>query len=346
MAGRNDWKRGRWRRDEHDREDERGGYGAGGPGGMRTDSGRTMLGDWYRQAYDRERSGDEPQSESQRGHREWEPERRAPEDWMRYSRTEGWDRRDSAWDQGRSEWPRESRDEWGRGHGGESWARGREEWRSRAANRRDFRPDREAEPQPGYGGNYGRQDFGSYDRVEGSQGGFGRESDWGARSGGYAGGASSFGYGGGMTGPARARRGSGEPYGPGMGAASEPGPFAGRGPKGYQRSDERIREEINDRLTDHPEIDATHIDVQVKDCEVTLAGSVADRRAKRLAEDLAEQVAGVRDVRVELRIQNREAAPPVGGGPHGTAEETRGAQLPRQGGTQAGDPQDSEFRKR
>ena len=37
----------------------------------------------------------------------------------------------------------------------------------------------------------------------------------------------------------------------------------GRGPRGYTRSDERIREDVNDRLTDDGWLDASDIDVQV-----------------------------------------------------------------------------------
>jgi osmotically-inducible protein OsmY len=76
----------------------------------------------------------------------------------------------------------------------------------------------------------------------------------------------------------------------------------GRGPRGYRRSDERIREDINDRLTDHPYLDATDIEVRVTDGEVTLTGSVDSRQAKRLAEDLAESVSGVNNVENRLRV--------------------------------------------
>jgi hypothetical protein len=154
------------------------------------------------------------------------------------------------------------------------------------------------ERQPGYG----REDFGSYDRVEGREGGFGRYSNFGGQSG-YGGGASSFGYGGGMTGYGSER---------GMGYSGEftrygdRGGFAGKGPKGYRRSDERIREEINERLTDHPDIDATEVDVQVQNAEVTLSGTVDHRYAKRLSEELAEEVSGVREVRNEIRVQRQE----------------------------------------
>lgn len=92
-----------------------------------------------------------------------------------------------------------------------------------------------------------------------------------------------------------------------------PGPFAGRGPRGYQRSDERIREEVSDRLTAHGFIDATDVEVQVVNGEVTLTGFVDSRAAKRAAEDVAEDVYGVRDVHNHLRIQPADATTRDGG---------------------------------
>jgi hypothetical protein len=86
------------------------------------------------------------------------------------------------------------------------------------------------------------------------------------------------------------------------------GPFAGRGPKGYQRSDSRIREDVCDRLTDAPEIDASDINVDIRDGEITLSGTVTDRNAKRRSEDLIETVTGVRDVHNNLRIRRPEQA--------------------------------------
>lgn len=80
-----------------------------------------------------------------------------------------------------------------------------------------------------------------------------------------------------------------------------PGPYVGRGPNGYTRGDERIREDICDRLTQHGRIDASQIDVSVSNGEVTLRGHVPDRESKRRAEDVAESVFGVHDVRNELR---------------------------------------------
>ena len=80
--------------------------------------------------------------------------------------------------------------------------------------------------------------------------------------------------------------------------------FAGRGPRNYKRSDERIREDVNERLTRDPELDASDIDVRVSNCQVVLMGVVEDRHAKRLAEDIAEDVWGVDDVRNELKVRH------------------------------------------
>ena len=77
--------------------------------------------------------------------------------------------------------------------------------------------------------------------------------------------------------------------------------FAGRGPRGYQRSDSRITEDVCDCLCDSPDIDARNIDVSVSNGEVTLNGSVSDRDQKRRAEDLIEHISGVRDVHNNLR---------------------------------------------
>lgn len=84
------------------------------------------------------------------------------------------------------------------------------------------------------------------------------------------------------------------------------GEHHGRGPKGYRRSDERIREDVNDRLTYHHHLDASDIEVQVKDGDVTLSGTVDSRRAKRRAEDCVERVSGVGHVQNNLRVQDRQ----------------------------------------
>lgn len=77
----------------------------------------------------------------------------------------------------------------------------------------------------------------------------------------------------------------------------------GKGPKGYRRSDARILEDVNDRLADDPAIDASDIEVIVKDAEVTLSGHVTDRWEKRRAEDCAERASGVTHVQNNLRVR-------------------------------------------
>ena len=77
----------------------------------------------------------------------------------------------------------------------------------------------------------------------------------------------------------------------------------GRGPSDYTRSDERVREDVNDKLTHDWRLDASRVRVTVKDGEVTLDGKVDSRTAKRRAEDLADDVSGVRHVQNNLRVE-------------------------------------------
>lgn len=82
------------------------------------------------------------------------------------------------------------------------------------------------------------------------------------------------------------------------------GSYRGHGPKNYKRSDERIKDDINDRLTDHAYLDASDIEVEVNEGEVILTGTVATRYAKRMAEDIADDVSGVSNV--ENRLHTRQ----------------------------------------
>jgi hypothetical protein len=85
-----------------------------------------------------------------------------------------------------------------------------------------------------------------------------------------------------------------------------PGPHSGRGPRGYQRNDQRIEEDICERLTQHGQIDAEDIQVKVKNGEVTLTGTVDSRQSKRMAEDALDSVSGIKDVHNQLRVQQSE----------------------------------------
>lgn len=95
--------------------------------------------------------------------------------------------------------------------------------------------------------------------------------------------------------------GSSYPYGYG----NNYGQYSGYGPSGYTRSDDRILDDINDRLTWDPRIDATDINIAVNDGIVTLNGSVDSRHDKRVAEDIVDDVSGVWDVNNQLRVRNR-----------------------------------------
>lgn len=74
----------------------------------------------------------------------------------------------------------------------------------------------------------------------------------------------------------------------------------GKGPA--QRTDEQIKSAIEEVLTDDLWLDASGIQVSVQQGIAQLSGTVTSRQAKRRAEDLADQVWGVRDVQNTLSI--------------------------------------------
>jgi hypothetical protein len=84
------------------------------------------------------------------------------------------------------------------------------------------------------------------------------------------------------------------------------GNFEGRGPKNYIRANERIRDDVSDRLTDDPYVDASEIEVQVQNGEVTLNGSVENRNQRHRVELIAEQVSGVHHVQNNLRVHAQQ----------------------------------------
>jgi osmotically-inducible protein OsmY len=83
------------------------------------------------------------------------------------------------------------------------------------------------------------------------------------------------------------------------------GQFAGRGPRNYKRSDDRIEEDINEQLTRHAMVDATDIEVRVQNGEVTLRGTVDNRQAKRIVGDITDAVSGVKEVMNKLKVRQR-----------------------------------------
>jgi hypothetical protein len=80
----------------------------------------------------------------------------------------------------------------------------------------------------------------------------------------------------------------------------------GKAPKGYTRSDERIREDICERLMISP-YDASDVEITVSRGEVTLTGMVHSRVDKWGIEDMADDVLGVQDVHNQIRVSRGEA---------------------------------------
>ncbi|HWK49173.1 MAG TPA: BON domain-containing protein [Steroidobacter sp.] len=80
----------------------------------------------------------------------------------------------------------------------------------------------------------------------------------------------------------------------------------GLGPRSYQRHDQRIHEDVCERLTNDAHIDASDIEVNVADGEVTLTGTLRSRNAKRRSAYVAEQVRGVKDVHNLIRVKDEQ----------------------------------------
>ncbi len=166
-----------------------------------------------------------------------------------------------------------------------------------------------------YGPRRGEQP--GYERLErGARGrgeGYGGSSGYGADRSGFAGSA----YGAGFEANAqRGERGYQEPgdrghydggyrsQGSGQGYREQGlGGHRGRGPQRYSRSDERILEDVNERLTEDDLIDASDIQVRCSDGRIVLEGEVDDRWMKHRAEDIADACSGVKDVDNRIRVR-------------------------------------------
>jgi hypothetical protein len=79
-----------------------------------------------------------------------------------------------------------------------------------------------------------------------------------------------------------------------------------RGPKGYTRSDERIREDISERLYHNANIDSSEVSVSVSSGKVTLEGTVPQRWMRHAIENEADRAMGVRDIDNNIRVQSYE----------------------------------------
>jgi osmotically-inducible protein OsmY len=81
------------------------------------------------------------------------------------------------------------------------------------------------------------------------------------------------------------------------------GEHAGKGPRNYRRSDARVYEDVCEALTRNGHVDATDVEVNVQDGQVTLSGSVADGDMSQQAEMVTASCAGVRCVKNDLEVE-------------------------------------------
>jgi hypothetical protein len=79
--------------------------------------------------------------------------------------------------------------------------------------------------------------------------------------------------------------------------------FRGRGPKNYIRSDDRIAEDLSWALTEAIDVDASAIEITVSNGEVHLRGSVVTRDERARADELAQNILGVKHVINELNVR-------------------------------------------
>lgn len=162
---------------------------------------------------------------------------------------------------------------------------------------RHFDPMRD--PGPGRSGGAAAFDRSPPPRGGGVYGGYGIPS--GSELGGY-----------GMDDSARGgeQNWSGSNWGsqPGWRSEAPRGPrWRGRTPKGYVRSDERIKDDVCERLCHSSDIDVSEVSVEARNGTIVLEGSVPDRRMKHRIEDICEECIGVNDVDNRIRIARDRA---------------------------------------
>jgi hypothetical protein len=78
--------------------------------------------------------------------------------------------------------------------------------------------------------------------------------------------------------------------------------YYGIGPKGYKRSDMRLKEEAYLLLNQDPILDSSSIQIDVLNNVIYLKGVVDSRRDKKRAEVLIEDIYGIEDVQNQLKI--------------------------------------------
>jgi hypothetical protein len=244
-----------------------------------------------------------------RSARDWEPHRH---DRDRQERED--------WREPRRDWPGETREGQGQRYEGYPEAPG-SGYGSPSSGGQDWEQRREGERSPwersDQGSRFGQR--GGNDTRRDRERGMGESPERYGDPGGYA-------YPGGQWGQAGNRYGQGGWAGQssaGMYGETSPGGFGygrdsgnawrrregprrfNQGPKGYSRSDERIKEDVSEHLMGEEGIDPSEVTVQVSNGVVVLEGTVPERYMKHVIEDIVDGCMGVKDVQNQLRVSRR-----------------------------------------
>ena len=79
--------------------------------------------------------------------------------------------------------------------------------------------------------------------------------------------------------------------------------FRDKDPKGFSFSDDKVREDVSEILARDAHVDASEMEILVRDGVVYLKGHVDSRQSKRMAELLIENLPGVVDVINQLHFK-------------------------------------------
>jgi hypothetical protein len=88
--------------------------------------------------------------------------------------------------------------------------------------------------------------------------------------------------------------------------AGSPGAGSDPRPRGERPTDVRMKEEIQQLLNGHTQVDASDIQVDVQHGVVTLSGNVVNDREKRIVERIIRNGFGILDVNNHLNINGPE----------------------------------------
>ncbi len=78
--------------------------------------------------------------------------------------------------------------------------------------------------------------------------------------------------------------------------------YYGFGPKGYKRSDQKLKDEASLLLNQDPILDSSNINIEVFNNVIYLRGFVDSRKDKKRAELLIEDIFGIEDIQNQLKI--------------------------------------------